>query len=274
MDRREMIESLLVAGGSAFLARCGMLARPAIAPGIQLYTVRTLMAKDVAGTLESLSSLGYREVELAGLHGQTAGAMRALLDQHGLTSPSTHIGLPDLRRDAQRVFADAHTLGNRYVVVPWLDPSERGTVAGYEKIAAELNEFGRAAQSAELQLGYHNHDFELQPIDGTVPYDVLLASTDPALVVMELDLFWLAKAGGDSNAYFARYPGRFPMLHVKDMTAAGEMVDVGRGTLDFRRVFEQAEAAGIRHAFVEHDEPADPLASARASLTALREVLP
>ena len=200
--------------------------------------------------------------------------MRALLDRNGLVAPAAHIGLPDLRRDAEKVFAEAQVLGVRFVIVPWIDASERTTLAGYERIAGELNEFGRRARDADLQLGYHNHDFELQPIGDDVPYDTLLASTDPALVAMELDLFWLAKAGGDPSAYFARHPGRFKLVHVKDMTAAGEMVDVGRGTLDFRRVFAQADAAGIIHAFVEHDEPPDPLASARVSHAALQTLLP
>jgi sugar phosphate isomerase/epimerase len=276
-----MLELLIAAGGGAVLtcARqtrtgAGLFAGAKIAPGIQLYTVRTVMAKDAAGTLESLSRIGYREVELAGLYGQTPRAMRELLDRYSLTAPSTHVGLPDLRRDAKRVFADAHTLGNRYVVVPWIDESERETLAGYEKIAAELNEFGRAARDAGVRLGYHNHDFELRAINGVVPYDTLLANTDPALVDMELDLFWLAKGAGDPLAYFARHPGRFALVHVKDMTDAGEMVAVGTGSLDFRRVFAQAEAAGIRHAFVEHDEPADPIASARTSFAGVQALLP
>lgn len=273
MNRREILEVLLVAGGAGSLA-WRLRAMPPIAPGIQLYTVRTLMNADASGTLESLSRIGYREVELAGLHGQTPRAMRDALDRHGLSAPAAHIGLAELRRDASRVFAEAHTLGNRYVIVPWLDAGERETLSAYERIADELNEFGRAAKAAGLQLGYHNHDFELRPIDGRVPYELLLAATDPQLVAMELDLFWLAKGGGDPATYFARHPGRFALVHVKDMSVGGEMVDVGRGTLDFRWVFARAEAAGIRHAFVEHDEPADPIVSARESYAALQDLLP
>ena len=272
VNRREMMELLLVSGGAGLLARRMREVSP-IAPGIQLYTVRTLMSQDVAGTLESLARIGYREVELAGLHGHTPQAMRDALDRSGLSAPANHIGLPELRRDAPRVFAEARALGNRYVIVPWLDAHERETLPAYERLADELNEFGRAAKAAGVRLGYHNHDFELRPIDGRVPYDTLLAGTDPQLVAMELDLFWLAKGGGDPVAYFTRHPGRFALVHVKDMSASGEMVDVGRGTLDFRRVFAQAEAAGIRHAFVEHDEPADPIASARESYAALRDLL-
>src|SRR5690606_1110461 len=117
---------------------------------IQLYTVRTLMNLDAAGTLEALARIGYREVELAGLYGQTPRAMRDALDRYGLSAPATHIGLPDLRGDAARVFAEAHTLGNRYVIVPWLDASEREALSGYERLADELNDFGRAAKAAGL----------------------------------------------------------------------------------------------------------------------------
>lgn len=273
MHRRELIEMLASAAGGAALVRRGVLSPPGIAPGIQLYTVRSLMAKDVAGTLDALARIGYREVEFAGLHGTSASAVRAMLDHLGLSAPASHVGLNELRKDAAAVFAQSRALGNRYVVVPWIDAAERRTIAGYEAVADALNRFGTAARDAGLRLGYHNHDFELQPIEGRVPYDVLLERTDPELVDMELDLFWLAKGGADPLAYFSRYPGRFVMAHVKDMAPDGAMVDVGRGTLDFARVFAAAEQAGLRHAFVEHDSPADPMASARASHSALVRLL-
>ena len=231
------------------------------------------MAKDPAGTLDALARIGYREVEFAGLHGVSADAMRGMLDHLGLRSPAAHVGLDDLRQGADAAFRTSTILGNRYVVVPWIEPVQRRTIADYRGVARELNEFGRAARDAGLQLGYHNHDFELQAIGTVVPYDVLLDETDPELVAMELDLFWLAKGGGTPAAYFERHPGRFAMVHVKDMSPAGAMVDVGSGTLDFRTVFAAAERAGIRHAFAEHDSPGDPLASARASYGALARLL-
>jgi sugar phosphate isomerase/epimerase len=274
MHRRNVIQMLLAtAAGGCLLPRRASTAQRAIAPGIQLYTVRSLMEKDAAGTLAAIARIGYREVEFAGLHGATAEAMRGVLDDLGLVSPSSHIGLEELDRGADEVFARSRVLGNRYVVVPWLPEERRRTIDDYADVAAALNRHGRVARDAGLQLGYHNHDFELQRIGGVVPYDVLLDRTDPSLVAMELDLFWLAKGGGDPLTYFARHPGRFAMLHVKDMSADGAMVDVGSGTLDFGRVFADAERAGIRHAFVEHDSPADPLASARASHAALVRLL-
>lgn len=274
MDRREAIAILAATGGSAVLPRLRRWMAAGIAPGIQLYTVRASLARDPAGTLEALARIGYREVELAGLHGMAPEAMRALLDRYELSVPAAHIGLSELRDDAARMFAEAHVLGARYVVVPWLDAAERSTAAGYRRLAGELNAIARRASDAGLRLAYHNHDFELKPLDGVVPYDVLLEECDPDLVAMELDLFWIAKGGGDAFSYFDRHPGRFRLVHVKDMSASGEMVDVGQGTLDFRRIFARAAQAGIAHAFVEHDQPADPIESARRSFAALRAVLP
>jgi sugar phosphate isomerase/epimerase len=244
---------------------------PGHAIGIQLYTVRSLMEKDVEGTLAALAGIGYREVELAGLHGKTPTEMRALLDRHGLSAPSAHIPLEVMRGGWPRALDDAATLGNRYVVCPWIDQSER-TLDGYKRIAALFNAAGRAARRAGIQLAYHNHDFEFAPLGGTTGYEVLLAESDRDLVRMEMDLFWITKGGRDPLAYFERFPGRFPLVHVKDMAANGAMVDVGAGRIDFPRVFAQAGRAGIRHYFVEHDEPASPLDSARASFAYLERM--
>ena len=275
VNRRTMLQSLLAAAGYSAMSRHVLMPRAPITPGIQLYTVRSLMSQDAPATLAAIAEIGYREVELAGLYGHTPKTMRALLDASGLAAPSTHIGLDELRKDAARVFGDAHVLGNRYVIVPWIDAPERESLSAYQRIAGELNEFGASARKEGIQLGYHNHDFELKPIDGRVPYDILVAETDDELVVMELDLYWLAKGGGASpTAWFERFPGRFAMVHVKDMSRGGEMVDVGDGILDFRSVMAQADSAGIRHAFVEHDEPADPIKTAKRSFTVLEPMLP
>ena len=138
--------------GGAALVRRGVLSPPGIAPGIQLYTVRSLMAKDVAGTLDALARIGYREVEFAGLHGTSASAVRAMLDHLGLSAPASHVGLNELRKDAAAVFAQSRALGNRYVVVPWIDAAERRTIAGYEAVADALNRFGTAAESQRMNV--------------------------------------------------------------------------------------------------------------------------
>ena len=232
--------------------------------GIQLYTVRKLMARDAGGTLEKLADIGYKEVELAGLYGKSTAEMRRLLDRNRLAAPSGHIGTAEMRGDWERTLADAVTLGHRYITCAWIDEADR-TSYGYRKIAELFNRSAQAARKAGLQFCYHNHDFEFERMGDTVPYDVLLADCDPDLVKMEMDIFWLVKGGRDPIEYFNWHPGRFPLVHVKDMDAAGKMVDVGRGVIGFRGIFEHAAGAGIQHYFVEHDEPKDPIATARAS---------
>ncbi|HET7553662.1 MAG TPA: sugar phosphate isomerase/epimerase [Gemmatimonadaceae bacterium] len=232
--------------------------------GIQLYTVRKLMARDAAGTLGKLAGIGYKEVELAGLYGKSVGEMRRLLDRNRLAAPSGHIGTAELRGDWERTLADAATLGHRYITCAWIDEADR-TPYGYRKIAELFNRSAQAARKAGLQFCYHNHDFEFERMGETVPYDLLLADCDPDLVKMEMDIFWLVKGGRDPIEYFKWHPGRFPLVHVKDMDASGKMVDVGKGVIGFRGIFEHAAQAGIQHYFVEHDEPKDPIATAHAS---------
>ena len=150
--------------------------------------------------------------------------------------------------------------------MPWIDAGERTSLDGYRRVAADLNEIGARTAEAGVRLAYHNHAFEFETFGGDRSgYDVLLAETDPSLVVMEMDLYWTVHAGRDPAAYFERHPGRFPLFHLKDRTPDGAMADVGAGALDFGRVFALAARAGLRHAFVEHDEPEDALRSLRRS---------
>jgi sugar phosphate isomerase/epimerase len=271
-----MIGALAVAPGASVLRVVGAdggVGRRAIAGsiGIQLYTVRGLMQRDAAGTLEKIAKIGYQEVEFAGLYGKSAKEMRSLLDRFGLAATSSHIGTAEMRGDWERTLEDAVTLGQRYITCAWIDAGDR-TLNGYREIADLFDRSGEAARSAGLQLCYHNHDFEFTRVEGVVPYDLLLSECDHDLVKMEMDIYWLVKGGRDPLEYFQWYPGRFPLLHVKDMDAAGKMVDVGQGVIGFRGIFERAAQAGMQHFFVEHDEPKDPLATARVSYDYLRSL--
>jgi sugar phosphate isomerase/epimerase len=239
--------------------------------GIQLYTVRKLMPQDPDGTLGALAQIGYSEVELAGLYGLRPAAMREMLDRHHLSAVSGHLRLTDMRLDWARTLDDAATLGQRYIVCSWIDESER-TADDYRRIAAELNRLADQSQRLGIQFAYHNHTYEFETVGGLTPYDLLLTGCDPHLVQMEVDLMWMIKAGGDPLSYFARFPGRFPMVHVKDMTQQGVMADVGQGAIDFRAIFAQSDRAGIKHYFVEHDEPPNPLADARRCYEYLRRL--
>lgn len=241
--------------------------------GLQLYTVRDQMKQDLEATIAKVAAIGYKEVEFAGYFGKRPAEIRAILDRNGLVAPSAHIGssAPDVWPEALDA---AHVIGHRYVVIPWIPEEKRTGVDGFKKVAADFNRAAEQARAADLQFAYHNHDFEFKPTEGQLPYDVLLAETDPKLVQMEMDLYWITKGGQDPLKYFARWPGRFPMVHVKDSMGPPDqkMTAVGSGTIDWKRIFGREDQAGIKHFFVEHDQPADPFASIRASCDYLKRL--
>jgi sugar phosphate isomerase/epimerase len=232
--------------------------------GVQLYTVRDEIAKDLDGSLARIAAIGYREVELAGYASHSVARFRAALDRHGLVAPSSHIAIERIRDELPQVLEEAHELGHRYVICPNIADEKEG-LDGYRKTADILNHAGEIASRSQVSIGYHNHESELAPIEGLRPFDVLLDRTEPSLVSMEMDVFWLVAGGGDPFAYFRKYPGRFRMLHVKDMDATPThgMTDVGSGTIDWSAIF--VANPEIEHYFVEHDFARDPFSSISAS---------
>jgi sugar phosphate isomerase/epimerase len=269
--RRDFLKSslagLVVAGGELRLPRTPSASRPW---GLQLYTVREQATADLAGTLASLAAMGYSEVEFAGLYQHPASEVRAMLDRAQLRAPAGHVAIELLDDDRiEGTIADALALGHRYLVVPWI-PENRRSVEGYAGVAEAFNRAGRTVRAAGMTLGYHNHDFEFASFDGNrngrCGYDILLRRTDPDLVAMELDLFWIRKGGRDAFEYLRREAGRFRMVHIKDMDGSGRMVDLGRGVMPWRELLDAAAAAGTTHWFAEHDEPADPVAFARSAI--------
>jgi sugar phosphate isomerase/epimerase len=266
--------------------------------GLQLYTVRFAMKDDFEGSLARVAAIGYKEAELAEFaqapdgavtyFGRSPKEMRAALDRHGLSSPSTHVKYSSLSpENFPKVIEASNILGNEYIVMPWIEEADRKQPDVWKKAAALFNRAGEDCKKAGIQLGYHNHWFEFLPVEGKLPYDTLLAETDPALVKMELDLCWITVAGGDPLNYFKRYPGRFPLVHAKDakaiptMSAAGaqnfgdtfsDMADVGSGIIDWKKIFAQSKKAGIKHFFVEYDKPKAPLDSIKASYDYLEKL--
>lgn len=260
---------LLGRRGEAFACAAGPSAASAAqAIGIQLYTLRDLMGKNFDYALDQVAAIGFKEVEFAGLFDKSAKKVREKLDKLGLTSPASHIPYDRFKNDLAGVAEEARVLGNRYVVCPWIDAAARRDAAAYKTIAADFNRFATSLQRLGLAFAYHNHDFEFAKLpDGQIGYDILLADCDPKVVKMELDLFWITKAGYDPLAYFAKWPGRFPLVHVKDMASGGTMVNVGQGAIDWPHLFSKRREAGIQHFFVEHDNPKSPLEDIRASYT-------
>ena len=240
--------------------------------GIQLYTVRDQMRKDVVGTLQKLATIGYDEVEFFEYFDHSPADIRRILDDNGLVSPSTHVELSDMRNTPEQSIEAALTIGHRYVILGWIAPEERTSMDDYRAHADLSNRFAEQCRDAGLQYAYHNHDFEFAAIDGVRPIDLFLAETDPELVKVELDLYWITKGGGDPFAFFDRYPGRYPCCHVKDMSPDGSMADVGDGKIDFASVFAASEQAGFKHYYVERDDPTDSMISAANSYSAVAKL--
>lgn len=245
------------------------------------------MADDPAATLDALAAIGYDEVEFAGYFGHPPATIREWLDGAGVAAPAAHVGMEELTGDGLTSSLEAAAvLGHRWLVLPWI-PAQMRTAEGYRAVADTLNTAGAAARDAGVRIAYHNHDFEFEPLgepseppgqpfqpQGRSGYDLLLERLDPSLVDMEIDFHWSAAAGAAFEPLVADHPGRFALCHVKDLDAQGGMADVGAGTIDWAALFALSEEAGLRHYFVEHDNPADPLASARSSYRYLSQEAP
>jgi sugar phosphate isomerase/epimerase len=246
--------------------------------GVQLYTVRDEMKKDVAATLAHVAQIGYKEVELAGLFNKTSAEFRKLLDDNGLRAPSMHVQRPPSEWD--KTLEDAKTLGCEYVTIPWIDEKQRQSIDDYKRIAEQFNKMAEQANAAGLRFAYHNHDFELKRTNGKLPLDVLYASTDPKLVNFEMDIYWMVHGGADPLTFMKKHSGRIVMVHAKDATAAPEhkMTDVGKGKINFRKILpaflaDAPKSGKPKHVFVEHDQPADAWASITYSFNTLSKVL-
>ena len=240
--------------------------------GLQLYTVREIFAADPMGTLEKVAAIGYREVEFGGGGYDKLDhvALRRTMDRVGLKSPSLHIGYEALRGDFSGSVKMAKTLGADTVVLPWMAPEMRN-LPRWKDALANLNLWARQLRAEGLGFAYHNHDFEFTvKSEGRSMFDLLVAETDPALVKIELDLFWTVAAGEDPKAVIRRLPGRVYAYHVKDRTAEGKMTSVGAGTIDFADIFRLNGLAGAKHFYVENDQsPAPYLPDITASFAAL-----
>ncbi|MCG2615156.1 sugar phosphate isomerase/epimerase [Terrimonas sp. NA20] len=231
---------------------------------LQLYSVRQAVAKDLEATLEKLAGIGYDQLEIYGYDGKffghTPSAFKEILKRTGMTVISSHhvTGLSgkvngSLTNGWEQAVEDLHSIGSKYMVCSYLFPQER-TAEIYKSLPGLLNRSGEQAKKSGIQFGYHNHDFEFEKFQDTLVYDHLLNNTNPELVIMELDLYWISRAGQDPLKYFEKYPKRFPLWHVKDMEAGSkDITEVGNGTIDFDKVFAAGKQAGLKHWFVEQD---------------------
>jgi sugar phosphate isomerase/epimerase len=284
MNRRTFIASAMGTSAAAALSARNAWSDPFPArqnrriarPGLELYTVRGLMKDDFEGTLAKVAAVGYKEVEFAGYFDHSPKQVRAAIDKHGLTSPSCHISYDVVEKHLPEAIESAKIIGQSYLICPWIDESQRKDAGGWKRAAELFNRAGETCRKSGITFGYHNHNFEFAPdaaLGGKMPYDFLLAETDAHLVKMEMDLGWIHVGGQDPLKYFKEYPGRFPLVHVKDFKKDGTMENVGQGEIDWKRIFEHSGEAGIKHYFVENDNAAKPLDDIRVSyeyLAALR----
>ncbi|WP_342657055.1 sugar phosphate isomerase/epimerase [Sphingomonas sp. NY01] len=251
--------------GAGSLAAIGLVGAPAFAAklgpiGLQLYTVRELFQKDPVKTLETVAGIGYREVEFGGggYDSMDHAMLRRTMDRLKLTAPSVHIGYDALLGNFAKSVAMAKTLGAGTVILPYMT-NEHRTEAGWQAALPNINRFANDLRAAGLNFAYHNHDFEFTVKPGGVSlYERLLRETDPALVKVELDLYWVAHAGEDVAAWIERLADRLYAYHVKDMRPDRSMTAVGAGVTDFAALFRLKGSAGVRHFYVENDEAPAP----------------
>ena len=262
-----------------------LLANPLGKPvGLQLYTLRDELAKDVPGTIKKVAEIGYKEVETYDFYGKSAAEFRRILQDNGLTAPSGHYMSHHLKSGWEKHIEFAREVGLKYMVNAILEPPERTSLDDYKKLAELFNKAGEQTQKAGIHYCYHNHNFEFKKYGDTTAYDYLLTALDPKLVNFEMDTFWLTHAGHDPVEYFQKHLGRFPLLHIKDLKGKppastelddklGLFAEVGRGTIDWKRIFAAAPQGGAKHYFVEQDYcERPPLESVKISFEYLKNL--
>jgi sugar phosphate isomerase/epimerase len=230
------------------------------------------MERDVAATLARVAEIGYGEVEFAGYFGHSPSETRRFLADAGLRAPSAHVDANLVEEAWPATLEAASAVGHEYVVVPSIPESKRTSLDDWRRTAERFTQAAAEARAAGLQFAYHNHDFEFREMEGRTPLDVFLETADPDLVQVELDLFWIVHAGGDPIAFIDRWPGRIPLVHVKGRMADGRRTEVGSGVIDWAEIFRRRERAGIRHYFVEQDDPEEPFQSVEASFRYLSQL--
>src|ERR1700730_4261241 len=285
MNRRTFLETATTAAAATLLtSRLGWAASEHKIEkiGVHLYTVRDLMKADFDGTIAKVAQIGYKEVEFAGYFGRTGQQDRADCEKNALAAVSTHVQYDELDDKFPSVIETSKVIGLKYIVCPWIPENQRD----WKKAAEKFNHCGEQTKKAGMQFAYHNHWFEFLPVNRKLPYDELLKLCDAKLVKMEMDLCWITAAGSDPLKYFKQYPGRFPLVHVKDLkklpevsTGGGQnfgdtvdLTSVGDGIIDWKKIFSHSEEAGIKHYIVEHAKPQDAFASITKSYEYLNKL--
>ncbi len=282
LDRRRFLTSAALTAAAACLPTDSARANPLGLPlGLQLYSVRDQLKADYAGTLKQVGALGFQEVEAAGFYNQSPALVRAAMEGAGLRCVSAHYPADQLVQHFDAILAFHEEFKTaKYIICafPGFRDPGRATGLSHKQMvhafttddwkwnAERFNEWGRQCKAAGFQFGYHNHTMEFQPLNGVVPYELLLKATDPGLVTMELDCGWVTVGGGSPEHYLHTYSDRISMLHVKDfardathtsMDNPPPAAELGRGTADYPAIFKAVKPGTIKHMFVEQESYPD-----------------
>lgn len=314
MNRRDFLSvtSFILASSTFRVAS----ARAKQALGVQLFSIPKMLEKNFREGIAFVAGLGYSEVEFygpytfsapearahwnsitpqlgfsgSGFFGLTAERVRSILDENRVSAPSMHTDLATLQEGMGALADAAHVLGSTYVVLPSIPQAKRVTLDDYKRMADTFNRIGTEARSHGLKFGYHNHGYGLREMQGQIPLQIILRQTDPELVFFEMDIYWTTAGGADPVQLLRQNPGRYKLLHLKDMKElrhfkgdGGDpsqwielfpyMTSVGDGVLDIKGIIAQAQKSDVKYLFVEQDMVADPAVALRRSADFLLKLL-
>lgn len=315
MNRRDFLQSAALLSTAGLLGTQRSFAEANILKkiGIQLFSLPKLLEKDFRAAIQMLSQMGYREIEMygpfpfsaneakeswnavtpslgfsgSGYFGLKAAEVNKIFKENKITTPSVHTDLVTLQKNMNGLGEAGHILGFEYVGLPAIPPDKRKTLDDYKKIADEFNRIGEQAKNAGLKFSYHNHGYGLKEMEGKIPLNVILENTDPKLVFLEMDLYWTVAGGADPVSYLKNYPGRYHLMHVKDMKEkkqfsgdggdSGQWIELfpymttaGDGVIDLKMIIAQAQKSGVKHFFVEQDMVNEPEVALKRSIDYLK----
>ncbi len=266
--------------------------------GLQLSTITASMATDFEGTLAKVASIGYRQVEFSalGFLGREVLEVKDLLAKNRLSAPVGRVAFNvppafmSMPRDQQvKVFgsqsslnslkeriktsiSDCKVLGQKYLIIPAIMPHIFSDMSQVKDMIGSLRESGQRCRDHGILLGYHNHNWEFEEVDGVVPYEIMLQELDPDYFTFQLDSYWVRKANKDLQEILTDYAGRFITCHLKDIDAEGDFEDVGHGQIDFPGFIRKAKKQGAKYFFVERDTSDAPLESIKRSFQFLKDM--
>ncbi|MDX2249737.1 MAG: sugar phosphate isomerase/epimerase [Bacteroidia bacterium] len=278
MNRRNFIASSSLAAAGIATGFSPLLASPTAKLkniGVILGLLNKEMQADYKATLKAVAETGYKYLEFGGTYGADPKEFLQVIKDLGLKPIAGGTSIVNLRKQLPEMIETYMAQGKKYLVCYWPWDHDGTKVSGVDevkRIAAEFNEIGEKCRQGGIQFVFHNHDKEFFPVEGQLPYDIILDETDPALVGMEIDLYWIAKGGADPIPYFKKYPGRFEICHVKDMdnTPEKSFETPGKGIIDFPSIFAHIKTAGLKYFIVERDKAPEPMRTMREGYEYLR----